>query len=126
MKTDRILLVQKELDLLKKHLRDLNLTHYNKTKLHAELEYAGVMNEIELPDDVIRIESAVEIREEVSGRTYNFQIVSPSEADMKKNKISVFAPIGIALMGYRKGSKVQWEMPDGIKRFTVLDVNPKK
>lgn len=122
MKTDKIILVKEEQDLLKKHLKDMNLSIYNKTKLLSELEAASIVKETDMPDDAIRIQSKVEIREKISGKKYDFQIVLPSQANMKENKISVFAPIGIALIGYRTGAKVQWEMPDGIKTFTVLNV----
>jgi regulator of nucleoside diphosphate kinase len=41
---------------------------------------------------------------------------------MNKNRVSVFAPIGIALLGYQEGSQIQWEMPDGLLQFRVLKV----
>lgn len=122
MKTEQLMILQKELDLLKKHLKDCNLSDYNKTQLLQELESAQVMKENELPEDAVCIDAKVEIQEEVSGKKYTFQIVLPAEADMRKNKMSVFAPIGIALLGYRVGAKVQWEMPDGLKTFNILQV----
>lgn len=120
------MIVQKELDLLKKHLRQSNLSDYNKQKLLAELDSAKVVREEELPEDAVCIDSEVEIQEVTSGQKFNFQIVFPSEANMRKNKISVFAPIGIALLGYRIGSQVQWEMPNGMKTFTILKVTHKQ
>ena len=126
MATEQLMIVQKELDLLKKHLKDSNLSDYNKQKLLVELGSAKVVGEGELPDDAVCIDSEVEIQEIESGQRFNFQIVFPSEANMRKNKISVFAPIGIALLGYRIGAKVQWEMPNGLKTFTILKVTHKK
>src|SRR5690606_24285945 len=121
-----LMIVKKELELLKKHLKDSNLSDYNKQKLLDELKLAKVMKEDELPEDAICIDSLVNIQEVISGQKFNFQIVLPSDANMKLNKISVFAPIGIALLGYRVGSKVQWEMPNGLKTFEVLKVTQKK
>jgi len=126
MKTEQLMIIQKELDLLKKHLKASDLSEYNKQKLLAELESAQVMKEDELPADAICIDSVVEIQEVVSGQKFTFHLVLPSEANMKKNKISVFAPIGIAILGYRIGSKVQWEMPNGLKTFEILKVTHKK
>lgn len=126
METEQLMIVKKELELLKKHLKDSNLSDYNKQKLLDELKLAKVMKEEELPDDAICIDSNVNIQEVISGQKFNFQIVLPSEANMKLNKISVFAPIGIALLGYRVGSKVQWEMPNGVKTFEVLKVTQKR
>jgi len=126
MKTEQLMIVKRELDLLKKHLKDSNLSAYNKNQLLAELESAKIVKEDELPDDAVCIGSEVEIQEIVSERKYTFQIVLPSQANMKENKMSVFAPIGTALLGYRVGSQVQWEMPDGMKTFNILKVSHKK
>jgi len=126
MKTVQLMIVKKELDLLKKHLKDSNLSDYNKTQLLAELDSAMVVKESELPDDAVCIGSEVEIQEVVTGKKYTFQIVLPAEANMKVNKMSVFAPIGTALLGYRTGSEVQWEMPDGLKTFSILKVSHQK
>lgn len=123
MKTEQLTIVQRELDILKKHLRDSNLTDFNKRKLLLELESAHVVNEDELPEDTICLNSVVQVREVVNKQSFIFQIVLPTNADVGKNKISVFAPIAIALLGYRKGSRIQWEMPNGMQEFEILKVN---
>ena len=53
MATEKLMIVQKELDLLKKHLRQSNLSDYNKQKLLAELDSAKVVREDELPEDAV-------------------------------------------------------------------------
>ena len=126
METEQLVIVQREIDLLKKHLTASNLSDFNKKQLLAELNSAKVMSDEELPEEAICMDSEVEIQEVISKQKFTFQIVLPSEANMKQNKISVFAPIGIALLGYRTGSKVKWEMPNGLKTFEVLKVNNSK
>lgn len=126
MKTEKLIILQRELDLLHTHLIRSNLSDFNKQKLLDELKSAKVIKDDKLPDDVVCLESKVEIQEAITGRRFTFQIVLPSEADMKKNKISVFAPIGVALLGYRTGAMVQWEMPNGLKTFEILNVEQKK
>jgi regulator of nucleoside diphosphate kinase len=123
MKTEQLTIVQRDLDILKKHLRDSNLTDFNKRKLLMELESAHVVREDKLPEDTICINSVVQVREVVNKQSFIFQIVLPPNADVRKNKISVFAPIAIALLGYRKGSRIQWEMPNGMQEFEILKVN---
>jgi regulator of nucleoside diphosphate kinase len=126
MKTEQLIIVKKELELLKKHLKGSNLSEYNKQKLLAELRSAQVVSGDELPEDAVCINAEVMIKEVVSGQKFTFHLVLPAEADMKSRKVSVFAPIGIALLGYRVGAKVQWEMPDGLKTFTILGVRHNK
>lgn len=123
MKTEKLTIVQKELDLLKKHLKDSNLTDFNKRKLLTELESAQVVAENELPADAICLNAVVQVQEVIGKQSFIFQIVLPPAADVKKNKISVFAPIAIALLGYRKGARIQWEMPNGMQEFEILKVN---
>lgn len=70
----------------------------------------------------MRLESVVKIESVDNNKTFTFQLVMPQEANMKKQKLSVFAPIGIALLGYQTGTIVEWEMPDGVKKFKIIDV----
>lgn len=122
MKTEQLIIVKKELELLKKHLAHSDLSEFNRNKLLAELKSAKIMKEQDLPDDVVCLDSKIDIQELTSKQTFTFHLVLPSEANMKQKKISVFAPIGIALLGYRTGSTVQWEMPNGLKTFEILRV----
>lgn len=122
MKQEQLIILKKELELLKTHLMRSNLSDFNKNKLLDELKSAQVKKESELPDDVVCLDAKVEIEETKTGQKFIFQIVLPSDANIKANKVSVFAPIGIALLGYRTGSLVQWEMPNGLKNFKILKV----
>lgn len=126
MKTEKLILVQREYDLLTKHLKASNLLDYNKKRLLIELKTASVLKEDDLPADTVCMDSEVEIREIESGKSFTFQIVMPAEANMQKKRVSVFAPIAIAILGYRIGSKVQWEMPTGVKTFEILKVKNKE
>ncbi len=126
MKTEKLILVQRDYDLLTKHLKASNLLDYNKKRLLTELKTASVVKEDALPVDTVCMESEVEIREIESSKSFTFQIVMPAEANMQKKRVSVFAPIAIAILGYRIGSKVQWEMPTGVKTFEILKVRNKE
>jgi regulator of nucleoside diphosphate kinase len=123
METEKLMLVQKELELLTKHLKASDLSAFNKKRLTSELESAVVVKEEDLPADTVCMDADVEIREVEAGKNFSFQIVMPADADMQKKRVSVFAPIAIAILGYRRGSTVQWEMPNGLKTFEILKVN---
>jgi regulator of nucleoside diphosphate kinase len=86
MKTEKLTIVQKELDLLKKHLKDSNLTEFNKRKLLTELESAQVVAEDELPADAICLNAVVQVQEVVGKQSFIFQIVLPPAADVKKTR----------------------------------------
>jgi regulator of nucleoside diphosphate kinase len=116
------LMIQQELDILKKYLQESILSDFNKKNLSSELATAKVVAEEDLPNDGIRLNAVVNVREVKTKQSFIFQIVLPAAADFKKNKVSVFAPIAIALMGYRKGATTKWEMPGGIQEFVVMEV----
>jgi regulator of nucleoside diphosphate kinase len=122
MNTQSLIIAQRELDILKKYLQDSILTEFNKKTLASEIASARVVNEHELPDDAVSINTVVHVHERQSRQNFIFQIVHPSAADVKKNKVSVFAPIAIALLGYRKGSVTRWEMPGGVQEFEIQKV----
>jgi len=48
--------------------------------------------------------------------------VFPVDADIEAQRISVLAPIGTALLGYRAGDDVQWLTPGGRKSLRIEEV----
>lgn len=114
---------RKNLDLLKTHLKSsTNLSAFNQLKLKEELKNAVVLKSEELPDDVITLYSEVRFKDMETGQEFNYQLVNPNQANMREGKLSIYVPIGIALFGYRSGAEIQWEMPNGLRTFKVLDV----
>jgi regulator of nucleoside diphosphate kinase len=90
--------------------------------LEQELESAAIMKAGEVPSDVVTMNSRVKVKDLESGRVTTYQIVFPSEADIAKNRISVLAPIGTGLLGYSAGTTVEWQVPSGMRRFHILEV----
>jgi regulator of nucleoside diphosphate kinase len=73
--------------------------------------------------DIVRLGSTVVIKDLVTRRDMTVTIVLPSKADIKQKKVSVLAPIGTALIGFRKGQVVSWNVPSGKKDFKIVNVN---
>ncbi|HWJ02743.1 MAG TPA: GreA/GreB family elongation factor [Verrucomicrobiae bacterium] len=88
--------------------------------LQAELQRARIVDKEAFPPDVVRINSRVKVVEK--DKTMELTLVTPEKANIKERKVSVMAPIGAALIGFRKGEQVQWKVPAGVKTFTILDV----
>jgi regulator of nucleoside diphosphate kinase len=51
-----------------------------------------------------------------------YTLVFPHEADITQSKISVLAPIGTAILGYRVGDTLTWQVPDGMRRLRVKQI----
>lgn len=122
MVKEQIIIGEREHLLLEKHLKTSNMSKHNNEKLANELKNAKVVKVEDIPAKAIILNSIVEIEETVSGKKFHFQIVMPNEANMKENKISIFTPMGVALIGYLEGSFVEWEMPSGVQKFKITKV----
>jgi regulator of nucleoside diphosphate kinase len=94
----------------------------NAEALHAELKKARLVDKENFPDDIVRINSTVRVKTEERDDIMQFTLVTPDKANIKEGRISVMAPIGTALIGFRKGQQVKWKVPAGIKTFTILEV----
>ncbi len=123
----KLILKKSDYELLVKfvftHLNPMSADNKSAEQLYEELKSAEIhQSDEQIPAEVVRLNSIVEVYEETTGRQSRFQLVLPDEANLRRQKLSVFAPMGIALMGYKKGQKVNWEMPSGERVFHIRDV----
>jgi regulator of nucleoside diphosphate kinase len=88
--------------------------------LELELDRAQLVGNEQLPADVVTMRSRFLCRQVETGKTHEFVLVYPHEADAHEGKISVLAPVGIASLGLRVGSKIRWPLPSG--RSTELEL----
>lgn len=123
MKHGNLIIEKKEYVLLK---RLMNLSGYYKDetlrksvkKLLGELESALVLEDVKMPDDVVRFNSVITIGSK-EGWHKTFQLVLPNESNIKEDKISITTPMGAAVIGYAEGDTIIWEFPNGIKELTI-------
>jgi regulator of nucleoside diphosphate kinase len=66
--------------------------------------------------------SKVRLKDLVSGETNTYSVVFPTEANFTEGKISILAPIGTAILGYKKGDTIEWPVPAGVRRLRVDEV----
>ena len=52
----------------------------------------------------------------------SYQIVGDEEADIKANKLSVYSPIGRALIGKEEGAEVLVDTPGGQVEYEILSI----
>ncbi|PKP15058.1 MAG: transcription elongation factor GreAB [Bacteroidetes bacterium HGW-Bacteroidetes-23] len=90
-------------------------------KLMEEIKKAKVVDSIKMPSDVIRLNSVVTIKTDFGGEK-KFQLVIPSKSDLSQNKLSVMAPMGLALFGYAENDEVEWEFPSGLNTIKIIKV----
>jgi len=71
--------------------------------------------------DIVRLNRVVKLLDHHTNRPMEFQLVLPQDANMKERKVSILTPIGIALIGQRKGEQVMWALGGGTREVTILD-----
>lgn len=91
-------------------------------ELSDELDQADLVRPEEIPDDVITMNSTFRLQNLDNGEEAVYSLVFPADADSLRGKISVLAPIGTAVLGYRVGDTVEWDVPAGLKRLTVKEI----
>jgi regulator of nucleoside diphosphate kinase len=91
-------------------------------ELDEELDRAEIVKPDEIPTDVITMNSTFRLRDLDSGEEMVYTLVFPGKADSTNGKISILAPIGTAMLGYRVGDTVEWKVPAGLKRLKVKGV----
>jgi regulator of nucleoside diphosphate kinase len=87
--------------------------------LAEELESAEVVDPESVPPDVVTMRSRVRVLDMVSGQAATYTLCYPVEANLEAGRLSVLAPIGTALLGYREGDVVEWPVPGGVRVLKI-------
>jgi len=126
MKYENLIIEVRELEKLKRIISAVparvDASYYASiSKFKQELRTATTLTEAEMPKNVVRFNSIVTIKD-ASQKTHRFQIVSPGESDISSQKISIIAPMGLALFGYAENDEVKWQFPGGIQLLKIVKV----
>lgn len=107
-------------------LKRLAGTQNNKKdhmSLAHEIHRAIIVKDSAFPQNTIRLNTTVDILNLDTNEESTLSIVLPEHADIRQKKISILTPMGAALIGFREGDIVSWQMPSGVKHFKVLKVH---
>jgi regulator of nucleoside diphosphate kinase len=87
--------------------------------LESELDRAQIVPPVDVPPDVVTMNSEIVVRDMDSDEELTFAVVFPPDADVNRQKISILAPIGTAVLGYRAGDTIEWNVPGGRRRLRI-------
>ncbi len=91
-------------------------------ELQADLNLAECVSQSDMPKDVVTMNSTFTLRDCHTQDIESYILVYPDHADIAKQKLSVLAPIGAAVVGHRVGDELQWRVPAGWRRLKVQKV----
>lgn len=119
-------LSQNDLEVLNLLLQSLARQHAAADHLRAEIARAIVCDAATLPPGTIGINSRVQLQDLDGGETEEYVLVLPAAADPERQRLSILAPVGTALLGYHEGDEIEWPTPGGTRRLKVLRVTTEK
>ncbi len=122
-----LVLRKEDYDIIQSLLRNTyqknSFDRKNVEELQLDLKRAKLVTPEKFPPDAVGLNSRVKIKEDTNDKIMEFIVVTPEKANVKEKKISVMAPIGAALIGFRQGQQVKWQVPSGKKTFTIMEVS---
>ncbi len=91
-------------------------------ELETELSRGKIIKSQDIPSDVITMNSEVHLRDLNTKEEITYRLVFPDHADVNQGWVSILAPIGTALLGYRVGDIIEWKVPAGIAKLKVEEI----
>lgn len=115
MHPNAMIITQPDLLRLTRLLRTHRTTRPYLCGLERQLSNATVVGCGELPADVVTMGSRFRFTDRRTGVAETYRLVYPEEADLDRERLSVFAPIGTAVLGRRARQTVWWRVPWGLR-----------
>lgn len=92
--------------------------------LRIELGRADILPPGTIPGTVVVMGSRVEIEDLEDHTVDAYTLVYPEQADAAAGRLSILAPIGTAILGFKQGDTFTWKTPGGDRRLLLRKVTP--
>ena len=92
-------------------------------KLEATLTNARIIDESKIDKSKVQILSKVTLLNHNNGKQMTYTIVSENEANLREGKLASGTPIAQAILGKKKGDRVNVVVPAGTIDFEILDIS---
>lgn len=92
-------------------------------KMEDVVANARIVDESQMDTSKAYILSKVKIKNLNNKAVLEYQLVAENEADLKSKKISVESPIGKGLLGKAVGEIAEIQIPAGLVKFEILEIN---
>jgi transcription elongation factor GreA len=91
--------------------------------LEYRLSMAEIIDPSTLSHDRIAFGAKVRLLKVETDEEETYQLVGPDESDVAQKKISVYSPLGHALLGKQVDDSVMVEAPKGVIEYEVLEIS---
>ena len=93
------------------------------SKLEESISNARIIDESDINTDKVSILSKVKIENLNLKKEFQYTIVSEEESNLQEGKISIKSPIGMRLLGKKKGEIVSVNVPSGKIKIKIIDIS---
>jgi regulator of nucleoside diphosphate kinase len=122
MKNTNLYLSSDDHRLLSHLLIGLSGKNAANDRLRGELARAVILESSAVPPTSVGLNSRVRFQDLDTNEQEEYVLTLPAIADSERQRISILAPIGTALLGYSEGDEIEWPTPGGIRRLKLLHV----
>lgn len=91
-------------------------------ELDAKMSLAEVIDPTKLSGTRVRFGATVSIEDTESSERQTYAIVGEHEADIKRGRISIAAPVARAMIGKEVGDTFTVQSPKGKREYEIVDV----
>lgn len=123
MRNRSVMITDSDMDRLMRLVRAFQHSLFRDQRqlelLDQKLASAEVRTPRRISRDLVRMNSSVRVFDCDAERSGVYTLVFPEDANISKGLISVLAPLGIALLGQRKGDVIEAQVPGGTRRLKV-------
>jgi regulator of nucleoside diphosphate kinase len=91
-------------------------------RLMENLKTAKMIPPANISGNIVTMNSCVMLKNVATGQQADITVTYPHDADNMQRKVSVFSPIGAALLGCQEGDIVSWKVPQGMGKFQIVKI----
>lgn len=118
----KIVITRLDYDRLKQYLlKQGNAPHLKQ--LSREVDSCVIVESQDIGSTIVTMNSVAEVEDLKTKEKDTYRLVWPEDADVGENKISVLAPLGAALIGYREGDEAELSAPAGVRHVKIVKVH---
>ena len=99
------------------------LLEMRTAKLEDTIANARIIDESKIDKSKVQILSKVTLLNHNNNKQMTYTIVAEHEANLREGKLAIGTPIAKALLGHRKGDRVDVDVPAGTIHFEILDIS---
>ncbi|SOE56739.1 GreA/GreB family elongation factor [Burkholderia sp. OK233] len=120
-KTKTCYLTELDVARLEKHAAAPGADAKLQDMLDDVLERAVIVESRDIPANIVTMNSQAILVDETNGEQMTWTVVYPPNADFAHGRLNVFSPVGLALLGAKRGERIRFTPPSGTEKVLKLE-----